>query len=231
MNHSICRALVIPLLLCVMMSACTRFEPVPFPIYKAQDYPYQVTSEDLTFSAGTFTQDEVKRYFASDLVKKNIWPVRAMIENSSSKTYLFSKGMIKPEATTSLEAARRGRRSAGHRLFWGYVFISSFFGIPIGVPLVVGGFQAMSANSYMETDYRHREIRDGEIKAGETITGILFFHRPDLPSAIEVALLEAITDNKLILNIDMAKVTISPTATLGSQAAVRPDMLGKVELS
>lgn len=202
------------------ISGCARFEPVPFPNYTADDYPYLTRKGNVTFAVGRFTREEVKIYFAAELPKKNIWPVRATVTNNSSRSYLFSKGMIEPRVASSLEAARRGRRSAGHRLFWGYLLILSFFGIPIGLPLVVGGGQAMDVNTLMETNFRQRELTDGKITPGETFSGILFFHRPDLPKEILLTLIDSETDQQLDLKVDLtqeSKRIEVPLTTLGSQ--------------
>lgn len=187
------------------VSGCATFEPAPFPNYGVEDYPYLTKQGDVTFAVGRFTRQEVKHYFSANLPKKNIWPVRVIITNKSERSYLVSKGMVEPRVSSSLEAARRGRRSAGHRLFWGYLLILTFFGIPIGLPLVVGGGQAMDANSLMETNFRQRELSDGKITPGETFSGILFFHRPDLPREVTLTLIDTQTDGQLDLKVDLTQ--------------------------
>lgn len=206
MKHEFCQTIALPFLFCFLLTGCAHFEPVAFPKYEPKDYPYYSREGGVEFGVLKFSPEEIKTYFASDLVKKNVWPVRILLVNKGEHAYLFSKGMIEPPVTSSLEAARRGRRSAGHRLFWGNVLIATFFGIPIGIPLVVGGFQALDANAFMEAAFKRNEIQDGELKTGESLSGILFFHRPDLPDAIQVVLFDSKTDEKLKLSVDLTKI-------------------------
>ncbi len=218
------------LIISLVITGCAQFKPNAFPNYGPEDYPFSTQNGSVSFSIGSFSPSEVETYFASDLVKKNIWPVRAILVNKSELTYLFSKGMIEPHVTSSLVAARQGRRSVGHRLFWGYVLIISFFGIPLGVPLVASGFQAMNANSHMESAYTRLEFKDQEIKPGGTLSGILFFHQPDLPKNITVVLLDAKTDQKLSLKVDMAKLAAVPGAP-ETLPTIQSDAASKVELN
>jgi len=213
--------LIYPILCSFLVTSCARFEPVSFPDYAPEDYPHQLERSSVTFGVGTFSREEVKRYFASDLTKKNIWPVRVLLINKSNRSYLFSKGMIEPQPTTSLVAARKGRRSAGHRLVWGSILIATFFGIPLGIPLVVGGFQALDANSYMESDYQRREITDGTVHSQETLSGIVFFESPNLPNSCKVELMDKKTDQKLSLTVDLSKA--SREGSRAVKASVRED--------
>lgn len=227
MKTRICRVLAVLVVICMLSNSCAHFRPTSFPIYEPKDYPFQAENDKVSFAVGNFTHEEVKIYFASDLIKKNIWPVRVRLVNKSEKTYLFSKGMIKPKVASSHLAARQGRKSVGHRVFWGYVLILTFFGIPLGVPLVVGGFQAMGANSHMESAYARYEIQDLEMKPGDALSGILFFHQPDLPDTIEVLLIDSQTDQKLNLTVGLTEKMMSMPSKLPS---VTPDAIGKVEL-
>ena len=208
-SNSLNRGLGALLALCLTVTGCAGFHPTHLPVMQLDDFSYRSEQGGVTVAFDDFSRPEIKTYFASDLASKNIWPVRIMIVNGAGQSYLFSKGMIDPTVANSHETARRGRRAAGHRLFWGWLFTATFFGIPIGVPLLVTGFQALSANSSMETEFKRLEIQDGTVEPGETRAGVIYFHQPNLPDTIRVDLLNAQTNDPLKISVGLKEQPVS----------------------
>lgn len=196
-------ARVVVLLLCASLAGCAGFKPVRIPNLEIEEYPYRAGQNGVAVAVRTFTPAEIKRYFASSLAKKNVWPVLTNIVNESEQAYLFSKGLVEPEVTSAYVAARKGRRAAGHRLFWGSVLTYSIIGAPIGLPLLGTGAQALGSNNSMESEYARREIADGEIEPGSSVTGILYFHLPQPPQEITFTFIDSRTENRLRIPVDL----------------------------
>lgn len=184
-----------------LFEGCARFEPVPMPISNPEDYSAVVSRDDIEVRAMPYSREEIQKYFAADLPKKNVWPVKVYVKNNSQKTYLFAKGLVEPNRITSHEASRKGRRKAGWRLAWGLIFFSTFFGIPIAIPLFVTGCQALGANNYMTRKYAEWEILDMKIQPGKDFSGIMFFLSPSQPSDFSLTLLEEGSDVSLQIPI------------------------------
>lgn len=209
------------LLLCLLLTGCAGFKPLRVPNFEFEDYPYRTEQSGMAVAVRTFTPAEIKHYFASNLAKKNVWPVLASIVNEGEQSYLFSKGLIEPQVASAYVAARKGRRAAGHRLFWGSAFTATLIGAPIGLPLLGTGAQALGSNNSMEGEYARREIADGEIQPGNSVTGILYFHLPGLPREITFTFIDSKTDKRLRLPVDLAHVPSSTTKMITADVQPR----------
>ncbi len=184
-----------------VFSGCASYHPVSLPKYQWSDYQTIAEVDGFKIGASAFQLAEIDQYFATPLYKKNIWPVRVMVLNESNRTVLFSKGMIVAAPVSPNIVARKGKRSVGHRLFWGWLLTATFFGAPIGIPLLVGGFQAMSANSKMEFDFSGKQIQDGMLEPKDELKGILFFEQPNAPDTFTVTFLDSQTDEKISIPV------------------------------
>lgn len=189
------------LILALLFNGCASFKPEPMPFVNPENYPHKTSKEGIEVRMSQYSGEEIKKYFAADLAKKEVWPFRLSIKNNSSKSYLFTKGYVQPNQIPSHRASREGKRSAGWRFGTGLLFFITFFGIPIAIPLFVGGFQALSANNYMSKSYKEWEIQDVKLDAGKEIDGVVFFQKTTAPREFTISLLEADTNQKLEIPI------------------------------
>lgn len=191
------------LIFAFIFNGCASFKPVPMPELDPKDFPVQTSKDGVEVKVATFSREEIKEYFASDLAKKEVWPMRLSIKNNSNKNYLFTKGLIQPNRLASHEASREGKRGAGWRLTVGLILFISFFGIPLAIPFIVGGCQALSANSYMSKRYQEWEIQDTKLTPGTAANGIVFFQKTTPPHEFVVTLLEDETDQRLEIPVTL----------------------------
>lgn len=143
---------------------------------------------------------QVKRYFDADLIERGFQPIYVVIENSSNKTYGFSKANIGIPGLDSVEASQKGARSTiGRATGYG---LGSLILWPLIIPAIGDAIASSKANKAMRADYESKEIADGPIRPIHSRYGVIY--APVLKSGeeIHITLIEQGTKEKLIFRFN-----------------------------
>ncbi len=176
------KLLAILLIICITLTGCARYQPIPLPEVKESEYGFSGSASGLKVQFKTYNKDNTRLYFESKLYKKDIYPVSVRIENESSEDLLFSLKYIDPQPISSYIAASKGRRMMIPQLVIGMILCLTIYTMLIGVPFVNSGCHSNQANRYMMKSYDKWEAKTQFLAPGEALTGVVFFkdHNPEL---------------------------------------------------
>ena len=183
------------------MTSCASYTSISLPQRDVTSLTQNEKLDDVYVGVSFMDRADCQRYFDADLIDKGVQPIYLVIENSSDKTWVFSKENVGCPKMDSLQASEKGERNTGARIA-GYAALSLLVW-PFLIPAIVDGVGSTNANKALRADYESKQFADGPIRPRQTKYGV--FYAPPLNNGEEVIIKLIELESKEVLTFRFVK--------------------------
>jgi len=172
--------------LCVFVSGCATYRAKALSSHNVTSFLKFQDREGLKVAAKFFYGGESRKMFGVKKVYEIYQPVYIEIDNRSTSSYGFEKGMLSREAIPAEEVAKEcGFNTAARAGAYG---VPGIFIWPLLIPAAYDGIGSAEANIEMRKDYMYKEIKDSSIEPGGKQNGVVFLYQMENGEELTISL-------------------------------------------
>ena len=179
-------------------------------------YPNQVQKDRVSVVVELIDREQAKQQFHADLLGVKVQPLMLVIHNGSDQTYAFRKADVVqgylPAASVARWAYVSPLETIARSLKWATFFLPGLVFESVIEPMTTLDFPGIEEaaqrppppnNQLIKSDFMRHEIADAQIRPNSTLAGVLFTRPLKLGSVIPVTLINAQTQQPLVVEVSV----------------------------
>ncbi len=164
--------------LCIsVIISCSAQKHPDYPTFDFNEYQYSIEKYGFKIVADPiFESQKNKKYFGTNLYKKNLLPIYISVENTRSKgIFLVTNNKINLNIFQNKINATKNHFDAGGSTGAAICEVSA---VLVSTPLMFVGLNQMSNAAEIERNFISKKLQTETLSPGEKISGFVYFQVP-----------------------------------------------------